>query len=251
MNRSLVKFLLVVVACYLLLKIPGVVYGMPVPGSLITIYIFFIVVSALLAMTATDEGARSLFAPIVRLATDPAWKTARNIVLVVLPIAAGVLAYGSVSAVPAPPTELRSVHPAPPAYISAWGESYDLGTLENPVREYEKTDPGSFADVVEAGRDVYFSRCVFCHGARLDGRGHFAHAIEPRPLPFTGTDTIAQLSESYLFWRVIKGGAGLPREGAPWSSAMPAFEDDLTEDEVWAVITFLYDFTGNRPRSWD
>ena len=47
-----------------------------------------------------------------------------------------------------------------------------------------------------------------------------------------------------MFWRIAKGGPGLPREGTPWNSAMPAWEDLLTEDEIWAVIIFLYEQTG-------
>jgi hypothetical protein len=29
-----------------------------------------------------------------------------------------------------------------------------------------------------------------------------------------------QLTESFVFWRIAKGGPGLPKEGAPWNSAM-------------------------------
>jgi len=250
-NLKPVKFIAVLAVSYALLKAPGVVFGAPVPASLIAIYIFFILVSTLLAMTATDEGARSLFSPVVRLAADPAWRTPRLVVAVVLPVAAALITYSSLSAVPGLPSELRSIHPAPPAYLAAYGKRFDLGALDNPLRALEGEDPAGFEGTVEAGRDVYFARCVYCHGARLDGRGHFARAIHPAPLPFTGSDTIAQLRESYLFWRIVRGGEGLPREAAPWSSAMPAFEATLTEEEVWQVITFLYDFTGNRPRRWE
>jgi hypothetical protein len=30
---------------------------------------------------------------------------------------------------------------------------------------------------------------------------------------------------------------------------MPAWEKFLSEDEMWDVILFLYDFTGQRPRA--
>jgi mono/diheme cytochrome c family protein len=32
---------------------------------------------------------------------------------------------------------------------------------------------------------------------------------------------------------------------------MPAWEDFLTEEEIWAVIVFLYQQTGAQPRSWE
>jgi mono/diheme cytochrome c family protein len=54
-----------------------------------------------------------------------------------------------------------------------------------------------------------------------------------------------------VFWRIAKGGPGLPPEGTPWNSAMPAWEDLLTEEEIWAVIVFLYEQTRNTPRTWE
>ena len=32
---------------------------------------------------------------------------------------------------------------------------------------------------------------------------------------------------------------------------MPAWEDFLTEDEIWSVIIFLYEQTGNEPRTFE
>jgi hypothetical protein len=32
---------------------------------------------------------------------------------------------------------------------------------------------------------------------------------------------------------------------------MPAWEDILTEEEIWAVIVFLYEQSGNTPRTWE
>ncbi|MFB3112954.1 MAG: cytochrome c, partial [Gemmatimonadales bacterium] len=68
---------------------------------------------------------------------------------------------------------------------------------------------------------------------------------------FHETGTIDQLQESFLFWRIAKGGLGLPREGTPWNSAMPVWEDFLTEDEIWSVIIFLYEQAGLEPRTWE
>ena len=65
----------------------------------------------------------------------------------------------------------------------------------------------------------------------------------------TSTDTIPMLRETFLFWRISKGGPGLPEEGGPWDTAMPAWEKFLKEEEMWEAILFLYDFTGQRPRA--
>jgi hypothetical protein len=83
----------------------------------------------------------------------------------------------------------------------------------------------------------------------MGGNGMFVHGLDPIPTNFADGDTIANLRETFLFWRAAKGGPGLPEEGMPWDSAMPAWEKLLKEDEIWDVILFLYDFTGERPRA--
>jgi hypothetical protein len=57
------------------------------------------------------------------------------------------------------------------------------------------------------------------------------------------------LRETFLFWRIARGGPGLPDEGGPWATAMPAWEKFLTEEQIWDAILFVYDYTGRRPRA--
>ncbi|MBI5561571.1 MAG: cytochrome c [Deltaproteobacteria bacterium] len=246
----IVKFSLIIIAVYCLLKIPGVFFTRPIPASVLSVYLLFAVVATLLAMTATGEGATGFIEPIASLFADPSKRAARNIVLVIVPIAAAWIAYAALRPDDAPPPIVRSIHPAPPAAFTAYGRTIELASLTNPYRASEKENPSQFRAAVDEGAEIYFKNCFYCHGAKLDGAGHYARGLSPSPVPFRGTDTIAQLQESYVFWRVAKGGPGLPREGGPWLSAMPAWEDALTEDEAWKVVTFIYDYTGNRPRSW-
>jgi mono/diheme cytochrome c family protein len=247
---ALLKLIAVVAASYVLLKLPGWAQGLPVPASLVAVYLFFAVVTALLAITSTDRGVEELAGPVRTLLTDPALRGVRAVVFTVTPVIAGLATWGVMSPSAELPTELRSVHPAPPSEIRAWGRTFDLSSLENPFRHLERDDPERFASLAAEGGELYFRHCFFCHGALLDGAGHYSHALSPRPLPFKGQDTIAQLQESYVFWRIVKGGRGLPRESAPWASSMPAWEDVMGEDEVWKTILFIYDYTGVRPREW-
>ncbi|MDO8427432.1 MAG: cytochrome c [Deltaproteobacteria bacterium] len=244
------QFIMLAVVFYGLLKIPGLLLGNPIPQSVIFMYMLFIVITILLVMTSTDESAKELFSPIRALVEDPSKKFLRNIVFAAVPLLAGYAAYGFTDTGVEPPSGLRSVHPAPPEALKAYGKTFVLSALENPLRRLEKENPDGFRKLVEEGGEVYFRDCFFCHGSKLDGGGHYAHAMSPPPLSFKGSDTIAQLQESYLFWRIVKGGPGLPREAGPSESSMPAWEDKLAEDEVWKVVLFLYDYTGNRPRSW-
>jgi len=112
------------------------------------------------------------------------------------------------------------------------------------------TDLGYLKNVREGG-EIFFQNCHFCHGDNLNGRGLHAFAFNPIPANFTDPGTIAQLQETFIFWRVSKGGIGLPREGFPWASVMPPWEQHLTTDEIWKVVLFEYWHTGYYPRTWD
>ena len=55
--------------------------------------------------------------------------------------------------------------------------------------------------------------------------------------------------ETFLYWRVSKGGPGMPAEGGPWDSAMPAWENFLAEQEMWDAVMYLFEYTGYTPRA--
>jgi mono/diheme cytochrome c family protein len=120
---------------------------------------------------------------------------------------------------------------------------------ENPLLALEKSSPDEFRKHVENGRKVYYRNCVFCHGDDLSGNGMFVHGLDPIPTNFADKGTIAGLRDTFLLWRVAKGGPGMPEEGGPWDSAMPAWEKILKEEEMWEAILFLYDFTEQKPRA--
>ena len=83
---------------------------------------------------------------------------------------------------------------------------------------------------------------MYCHGDNLDGKGHFAHGFNPQPAELRRTRARSpMLRRAIVFWRIAKGGPGLPKESTPWNSAMPAWEDRLTEEQIWQVIFYLYD----------
>jgi mono/diheme cytochrome c family protein len=247
----LLQALLVVVFVYAAFVVVfDVVLGQLIPASLLTMYMFFVVAGVFMVFTFTEDSARELVAPIKALVEDPEKKLIRNVVFVVLPLAVGAYTYFNVLPSYQAPVELRSIHPAPPSTVKAFGKRYDLLTLENPFRKYEKEDPEKFRELVTEGGNVYIANCQYCHGDKLDGKGPYAQGLNPVPLNFQDIGTIAQLQESFLFWRIATGGPGLPKEATPWLSSMPVWQDFLTEDEIWKVILYLYEYTGHQPRSW-
>jgi mono/diheme cytochrome c family protein len=206
----------------------------------------FAAVGILLFVSSDEERWRRFRAPLHAALVDRDKGWLRAGALVVAPLAIGWATYQGTRPRVDAPIQLRSIHPAPPGQITFRGRTIQITGLENPLRRR-----GTLAEHVRTGRRIYFENCVACHGDRLDGQGHYAHGLSPAPASFTDPGTIAQLAESYVFWRIAKGGPGLPKEGAPWNSAMPVWEDFLTEDEIWAVVIYLYEQSGWQPRRWE
>jgi mono/diheme cytochrome c family protein len=218
----------------------------PVPKSVVFQYMCIAIVGILLHVSS-DEGRWKRFKePLHATMVDNDKKWLRASLLVLAPLLVGFATYQQTRPRVDVPVQLRSIHPAPPGSITFRGKTLQLTGLENPLRK-----TGNMADHLREGKRVYYQNCVACHGDRLDGLGHYAHGFSPTPANFSDNGTIAQLTESYVFWRIAKGGPGLPREGTPWNSAMPVWEDYLTEDEIWSVVIFLYDQTGWQPRRWE
>jgi mono/diheme cytochrome c family protein len=221
----------------------------PIPFSVVVIYMF-ITTLALTAYVSSSAVRREEFlGPLVALVNEDRLRPLLAAVLVLLPaLAAAGAWFGGQEKLEAPAFG-RTVHPAPPDTIPFGDKTIDLTRGHNPFRELETKDPAAFRAHVENGRKTYYRNCHFCHGDAMAGDGMYAHGLNPIPTNFTDSGTIAQLEENFLFWRIAKGGPGLPAEGGPWDSAMPAWEKFLKEEEIWEVILFLYDHTGQRPRA--
>ena len=244
---------LVLLVAYLLLDY-GIVYippllgiaSAPIPNSVLLQYLITVGVGILLWVSDNDARWAEFKAPMHRVMVDPDQKIARSSLMVLVPILVAFATFNQVRPSIAAPSTLRSIHPSAPGQFDFQGTTLELASLENPLRSR-----GSLEEHYEEGKRVYYENCMACHGDGLNGQGHYAHGFNPTPLSFQDVGTIAQLVESFVFWRIAKGGPGLPNEGAPWNSAMPAWENFLTEDEIWSVIIFLYEQTGHEPRTFE
>lgn len=222
-------------------------FGIPsaaVPTSVLFQYMVTVFVGVLLYVSDNEERWREFKRPLRAVLVEDDQRVLRTSLLVAVPLLVGLMAFFQVRPTVAAPPGLRSVHPAPPTTITFRGAPLRLDGLENPLRS-----EGSLAEHYETGKVIYDRNCVPCHGDALDGNGHFAHGFSPAPIDLTRT--LKDLTESYVFWRIAKGGPGLPREGTPWHSAMPVWEDFLTEEEIWATVIFLYEQTDLSPRTWE
>ena len=241
---------ILIVLAYILSTV-GIAYlppllGVPsarVPASVVVEYMFIAIVGILIFVSSDELRWQRFKEPISDTLVRDDRRVVRTALLVIVPLLLGFATYQQTRPRVAAPIQLRAIHPAPPGQITFKGKPMQLTGLANPLRRR-----GSMEEHLATGKRVYYQNCLPCHGDLLDGQGHFAHGFSPVPLSFADNGTIAQLTESFVFWRIAKGGPGLPREGTPWNSAMPVWENFLTEDEIWSVIIFLYQQTGWQPR---
>ena len=226
-------------------------YGInpPLPQSIVVLFMAIITIALLTYLSADSNELTQARRTLVSFMVERRYQTALIIVIIAVPLLVALSVFSSMSQAPQPPASGRTIHPVPPASVNFDGNTINLATANNPYRELEHSDPEAFAEHVDNGRRIYFENCFYCHGDNMEGSGQFAHGYDPLPANFNDATTIAMLQESYLFWRIAKGAPGLPNESTPWSSAMPAWENFLTEEEIWDVILFLYEFTGFEPRA--
>jgi hypothetical protein len=220
-----------------------------IPASVITIYMGIITLAILAYVSSSEERRNEVSRPLIRFMTEKRYSALLGATVVALPALAAASVYVRMNVPLEPPFFPRTIHPASPSDITVHDKRVDLDAGENPFRHLETSSPAEFRTHVENGRKIYYRNCVFCHGDNLSGNGMFVHGLDPIPTNFADQGAIAMLRDTFLFWRISKGGPGLPEEGGPWASAMPVWEKHLKEQEIWEAILFLYDYTGQKPRA--
>ncbi|MFB6278298.1 MAG: cytochrome c [Salinibacter sp.] len=86
----------------------------------------------------------------------------------------------------------------------------------------------------EKGKTVFSGRCAVCHGDNADGSGPMARAMEPpKPADFR-QDRYASMPVDSIRRVIVQGGGATGR-----NPRMPAWGDELTDEQIEAVIAFL------------
>ena len=236
---------LVLATAYVVLKLVRPV----IPGSVILLYMGFVLAGVVIHLTLTDDRIRrfrDFFVPVA--GEGRALTLQRYGLLLVIPL---VLAWGVYDATRpsyAPPVEIFQRHPTASDEI--------LSRIKVP--DWAASPARWSAETIAKGKVIYAANCAVCHGDNLDGQGPadegFRYPI--RPANFRDVGTIAQLTLPYVYWRMTTGGvqnqfnSAMPRWVAPagTADATTLHSYDLTPDEAWQVIVYLYRATGFEPR---
>jgi mono/diheme cytochrome c family protein len=98
-------------------------------------------------------------------------------------------------------------------------------------------------DIV-AGQSLYADNCASCHGANLEGQPNWqspnADGVLPAP-PHDRTGHTWHHDDELLFeYTKLGGAAALEVRGVTgFNSGMPAFNETLTDDEIWDILAYI------------
>lgn len=111
----------------------------------------------------------------------------------------------------------------------------------------QRLDP----QMVARGQAIYQANCATCHGAKGEGAPRWKTSNADGTLPPPPHDSSGHTwhhSDGLLF-RIVRDG-GQPAYGYPgFRSNMPAWRDNLTDEEIIAVITYLKSLWGPKERA--
>lgn len=94
---------------------------------------------------------------------------------------------------------------------------------------------------VAFGASVYRQRCASCHGSNLEGQPDWRTRKPDGRLPAPPHDETGHTwhhPDEHLF-SITNLGLKPPLAPEGYQSDMPAFDDVLTDEEIWAVLAFI------------
>ena len=115
-----------------------------------------------------------------------------------------------------------------------WDERPDPGAVVEPPAR-----PDQSTELVSTGRKIYDKNCSTCHGSSGRGDGPAASGMPIPPANLAAGEFKVSNSSADLYRRIV---VGIPGTG------MPAFAEQLSERETWALVAYLE--SELLPRDW-
>jgi mono/diheme cytochrome c family protein len=104
---------------------------------------------------------------------------------------------------------------------SGWQLPEDADTLKNPLTVDEK--------LLAGGKAVFKDKCQKCHGPGGLGDGPDADPDAAEDMDLTNPKRAERNSDGVVFYKVMNGRR---------KPKMPAFKEELSKDQVWAVVAY-------------
>ena len=119
---------------------------------------------------------------------------------------------------------------------SAPGESAPTGGVLNP-------------SAVSAGRETFAANCAVCHGTAGQGQPnwHIKNPDGTLPAPPLNGDGHTWHHADGLLYRIVSQGGAIP-ELPDYKSGMPAFGEQLSRQEIIAVLTYVKGLWGDKTK---
>jgi len=114
-----------------------------------------------------------------------------------------------------------------------------LGEGSPPGKESSGVDISENSLLMTLGKTIYMAQCASCHGAQ--GRG-----APPNFPPLAGNPSIQMQSAVNPIRMVLNGGYPPGTAQNPMPYGMPPFAQNLTDDEIAAVVTYIRSSWGNQ-----
>jgi mono/diheme cytochrome c family protein len=102
---------------------------------------------------------------------------------------------------------------------SEWVAPGSSDTIKNPLR--------GNSEAIAAGKKIYGTYCVVCHGDKGKGDGIAAAGLNPRPADHSSSKFQMQ-SDGAIFWKLTTGRA-----------PMASYDKTLTRTQRWQVINYM------------
>jgi high-affinity iron transporter len=119
--------------------------------------------------------------------------------------------------------------PAPPPQAEVRAAAAALGARLSQSLGNAVVPSPAVAPSLARGLDVYRERCASCHGSDGRGDGPNAAGLSPPPANLADPQVMGAKTRLDLYRQLLLGVAG---------TAMPSFEQTLTEDDRWAVAAY-------------
>lgn len=132
-------------------------------------------------------------------------------------ITAAVFA-ATIAAVSAAPRQ----NAVPPSRPGGWTIPQSAAGESNPLAGDQKA--------LAAGKELYEKKCKKCHGPGGKGDGPDADPDAQQDMDLTVARRASRNPDGVVFYKIFNGRK---------KPKMPAQKDDLTKDQIWAIVTYV------------